>query len=151
MIGLFILRWKELNTAMKRIFFGMLAFALIFAACLSFAGCGPAKYDSIEAFIASDEKQSEIESEEETLEGSGLSLKIVVQENKLIYNYTYDQAQDLAAAKQILKDGLDSQEEAFQSRVQELKTRVALENPIFVVRYLNPDGTELYSQEFAAE
>lgn len=137
--------------AVRRIFSAMLAFALIFAVCLPLAGCGPTKYDSIEAFLASDEKKSEIELEEETLEGSGLSLEIVIQENKLIYHYTFDQAQDVAAAKQILKDGLDSQKEAFQSRAAELKNAVTLENPVFVVRYWNPDGTELYSQEFTAE
>lgn len=136
---------------MKRILSCGLAFVLILMACLSLAGCGTTKYDSMEAYLASDEMQSQIESQEEKLDGSGFRLKIVAQENKLIRIYTYDKMQDVDAAKQILKDGMDSQEEVYQNQANELKASVNIENPVLVVRYLNPDGTELYSREFAAE
>ena len=33
----------------------------------------------------------------------------------------------------------------------DVKKSVKVENPVVVVRYLNPDGTEIYSETFSAE
>ena len=51
----------------------------------------------------------------------------------------------------ILESALESQESTFKSVASTLKSVVDVENPVVVVSYRNADGSEIVSQEFAAE
>lgn len=44
-----------------------------------------------------------------------------------------------------------SQADTFKNVASSIKAAVEVENPVVVVRYLNADGSEIYSEEFAAE
>ena len=50
-----------------------------------------------------------------------------------------------------LASGLDAQADTFKSVAKSLKAAVDEENPVVVVRYMDANGDEIYSQEFAAE
>lgn len=136
---------------MRKILSLTVAFALILSLPIWFTGCSGEKYDTMEAFLAGEKMQSEIASAKSTLDGSGLSLEVTSQENKLIYTYTYEQVLEIDTARDILKNGLEAEKETFQNIAEELRKTVNVENPVVIVRYLNPDGTEIYSQEFTAK
>lgn len=136
---------------MRKILSLTVAFALILSLSIWFTGCSGEKYDTMEAFLAGEKMQSEIASAKSTLDGSGLSLEVTSQENKLIYTYTYEQVLEMDSARDILKNGLEAEKETFQNIAEELRKTVNVENPVVIVRYLNPDGTEIYSQEFTTE
>lgn len=107
------------------------------------------KFSSIQEFIDSDMMQEELASQMESLEGSGMSMELTAEDNKLIYNFKIDDP-DLSAAMDAsaLESSLDSQASTFESVAGVLPTAIDVDNPVVVVRYLDSDGNELASREF---
>ena len=86
-----------------------------------------------------------------SLEGTGMSIELTADENKLIYNLTIEDP-DLSAAMDAsaLESYLDSQTATFEAIAAALPASVDVENPVVVVRYLDYTGEEIASREFAA-
>lgn len=107
------------------------------------------KFSSIQEFIDSDMMQEELASQMKSLEGSGMSMELTAEDNKLIYNFKIDDP-DLSAAMDAsaLESSLDSQASTFESVAGVLPTAIDVDNPVVVVRYLDSDGNELASREF---
>ena len=135
---------------MKKVLSSVLALAMVFAMALSFTSCNNGKIDSIEAFVATDEMQSQIKEAKESVEDGTLSMDIVGEGNKLVYVYTYQTDLDIEATKEALATAIEQQASVFENVAKEIKNAVNVENPIVEVRYLAKDGTEIYSQEFTA-
>ena len=108
------------------------------------------KFASIQEFIDSDMMQEELATQLESLEGTGMSMGLTAEDNKLIYNFKIDDP-DLSAAMDsaTLESTLDSQASTFESVAGALPAAIDVENPVIVVRYLDSDGNELVSREFA--
>ena len=128
---------------MKKVLSSVLALAMVFAMALSFTSCSNGKIDSIEAFVATDEMQSQIKEAKESVEDGTLTMDIV-------YVYTYQTDLDIEATKEALATAIEQQASVFENVAKEIKNAVNVENPIVEVRYLAKDGTEIYSQEFTA-
>ena len=107
------------------------------------------KFASIQEFIDSDMMQKELATQLESLEGTGISMELTAEDNKLIYNFKIDDP-DLSAAMDAsaLESSLDSQASTFESVAGVLPTAIDVDNPVVVVRYLDSDGNELASREF---
>ena len=135
---------------MKKVLSSVLALAMVFAMALSFPSCNNGKIDSIEAFVATDEMQSQIKEAKESVEDGTLTMDIVAEGNKLVYVYTYQTDLDIEATKEALATAIEQQASVFENVAKEIKNAVNVENPIVEVRYLAKDGTEIYSQEFTA-
>ena len=69
---------------MKKVLSSVLALAMVFAMALSFTSCNNGKIDSIEAFVATDEMQSQIKEAKESVEDGTLTMDIVAEGNKLV-------------------------------------------------------------------
>ena len=80
-----------------------------------------------------------------------MDISISGEDNKLIYTYTYSQNVDTSQMADTLKNAMASQADTFKNVASSIKAAVEVENPVVVVRYLNADGSEIYSEEFAAE
>lgn len=110
------------------------------------------KFKTLEDFVNSDIMQQQLEEQLASLEGSGIALALTAEDNKLIYNFTIEDA-DLAAAlaadPSTLQSSLQSQASTFEAVASSLKAAVEVDNPVVVVRYLDNAGTEIVSQEFA--
>lgn len=135
---------------MKKVLSSVLALAMVFAMALFFTSCNNGKIDSIEAFVATDEMQSQIKEAKESVEDGTLTMDIVAEGNKLVYVYTYQTDLDIEATKEALATAIEQQASVFENVAKEIKNAVNVENPIVEVRYLAKDGTEIYSQEFTA-
>ena len=107
------------------------------------------KYATIQEFIDSDMMQESLQEQMASLEGTGMSMSITGEDNKLIYSFTIDDP-DLSAAidPADLESSLDSQASTFESVAAVLPAAIEVDNPVVVVRYLGSDGTELASREF---
>ena len=94
--------------------------------------------------------QEELATQMADLEGTGMSMELTAEDNKLIYNFKIDDP-DLSAAMDTsaLESSLDSQASTFESVAGILPAAIDVENPVVVVRYLDSDGNELASREFA--
>lgn len=109
------------------------------------------KFASIQEFVDSDIMQEQLETQTASLEGTGMSVVIRGEDNKLIYDFKIDDP-DLAAAMDsaALESTLDSQASTFESVAGILPAAIDVENPVVVVRYLDSDGNELASREFTS-
>ena len=114
-------------------------------------GAVTGKYASIQEFIESDMMQEQLATQMSSLEGSGMSMELSAEDNNLIYSFKIDDP-DLSAAMDAsaLESSLDSQASTFESVAGVLPAAIDVENPVVVVRYLDSDGNELASREFAA-
>lgn len=109
------------------------------------------KFASIQEFIDSDIMQEQLQTQMSALEGSGMSMEITGEDNKLIYSFKIDDP-DLSAVMDTaaLESALESQTSTFESVAGILPTAIEVENPVVVVRYLDSDGNELVAREFAS-
>ena len=130
---------------MRKTAYGFLILVFVILSAL-ITGCTGHQYDTLEDFLAGEEME-----DKSALADSGLSLEVTSRENQLIYTYTYSQMLEVETAKDILKEGMEAEWDAFQKFADDVKKSVKVENPVVVVRYLNPDGTEIYSETFSAE
>ena len=97
--------------------------------------------------------QQQLEAQIASLEGTGISAELVADGDKLVYNFTIEDA-DVAALmdKATLDSTLESQASTFESIASTLPTAIEnIENPAVVVRYLDPTGAEITSMEFTAD
>ena len=107
------------------------------------------KFPSVEEFVASDMIQDQVETVRESLEGSGMAAESVAEGDALVYLYTIEN-DALAAAMDAdaLQSAIDSQASMFEGIAAMLTTAVEVENPSVIVRYVDNQGNEIYSQEF---
>lgn len=109
------------------------------------------KFDSIEDYVNSELLQSQLSSMMDSLEGSGMSMEVKGEGDKLIYSYKYDEVVKAEGMAETLQAGLESQASTFSQVASSLKLAVDVENPIVVVEYIDANGEMIYSQEFTAE
>lgn len=134
---------------MKKVLSSVFVLAMVFVMALSFTSCNR-KFDTVEAFIASDAMQSQLKEAKDSVEDGTLTIDIVAEGDKLVYVYTYQQDIDVDYAKEALASALDQQASTFENVAKELKNAVNVESPVVVVRYLTKSGAEIYSKEFTA-
>ncbi len=107
------------------------------------------KYGSIKEYAESELIREQVDSLNESFNALGLTVDIFGEGNKLVYQYTYNTpVTDLQTES--LEQSLASQESLFESTASALTLVVDVEDPVVAVVYLNADGTEILSKEFAS-
>lgn len=110
------------------------------------------KFATLEDFINSDLMKSQMDTQNESLEGSGLKAALKAEGSTLIYLFTVEDdamAELLKSNTESIQSSLDSQASAFEAIARSLIAAVEeIENPIVVVRYVDNAGEEIFSQEF---
>ena len=134
---------------MKKLVKKVVALAAVAAMGLSMIACGK-KFSSVADYVKSDEVQTIINETVATLDGSGLSFDMVVDGDKLIYQYTYEM-EEIDGLAESLESGIEAQADTFQQAADELKELVKADNPTVVVKYVDVNGKEIYSKEFPAK
>lgn len=111
------------------------------------------KYASIQEFLEDESVQESLQPQIESLEGTGMSMEVLGEDNKLIYSITLedpDLSALMASDAATLQSSMDSMASSMQAVAATLPAAIDIDNPVVVVRYIAHDGTELASQEFAA-
>jgi hypothetical protein len=137
---------------MKKMVSRILAVGMAAVMALSLASCGKEK--TIEDYVASDEIQEQLESVKSSMASSGIDVDVIGEDNKLIYVYTYSDQFDedaVDALAEQLESAMSAQASTFEDVAASLKEETDVEDPIVEVRYVNADGSEIYSQEFTAQ
>ena len=89
--------------------------------------------------------------DEEGAAGEGITV-LVEDGNKLVYEYIYDIPSDQTEMYQeTLAAAMDSMADTFTSLIGVIDGVVDVEGLTLVVRYVNSDGSVIYSQEYTAE
>ena len=110
------------------------------------------KFATLEDFINSDLMKSQMDTQNKSLEGSGLKAALKAEGSTLIYLFTVEDdamAELLKSNTESIQSSLDSQASAFEAIAKSLIAAVEeIENPTVVVRYVDNTGEEIFSQEF---
>lgn len=109
------------------------------------------KYATVEEYVKSDAVQSQLDTLKTTIKNMGMDVEVSAEDNKLIYTYTYDTDVDTEGMADQLKETLETQSSTFKSVLSSLKSYVDVDSPVIVIKYLNNDGTEIYTHEFTDE
>lgn len=118
-------------------------------ALVALSACGMGKYKSIQAFVDA-EVQSEIDAMNEEYEELGMSVDIKGEDNKLIYTFKYLDIENMDGMAEALESGLTEQSSTFTDLAAEIAEAVNVKDPVVVVKYIDMNDEEIYSQEFTA-
>lgn len=134
---------------MKKLVKKIVVLAAVAAMGLSMIACGK-KFSSVADYVNSDEVQKIIDETTAAYEGSGISVDIQANGDKMVYVYSveYENVDGLAES---LESGIEAQASTFQEAANELKELVKADNPTVVVKYVDINGNEIYSKEFPAQ
>lgn len=110
-----------------------------------------AEFQTIEDYIASDAIQSQLDTIRDSMSNDEVTVDIAAEGNKLIYICTYTEQIEADGLAEQFESALDAKASAFGSMAKALGTQIGVDSPTVEVRYLNADGTEIYTREFAAE
>ena len=108
-----------------------------------------ALYSSLEDFVNSSEMQDQIATQQESLAGSGMSVDITADGDRLVYTFTLDDSVASTVTPESLEEGMEAQASTFESIASTLKLAVDVENPVVVVEYVDSQGNIIYSGEFS--
>ena len=78
-------------------------------------------------------------------------LEVAVEDNTIIYTYTYDNTLDSSMIESVseqLEKTIDSSESTFRSMADSLEEESGIDGITIRVIYLNNDGTELVNKEY---
>lgn len=109
-----------------------------------------ALYSSLDEFVNSSEMQDQIATQQESLAGSGMSVDITADGDRLVYTFTLDDTVAASVTPESLEEGMEAQASTFESIASTLKLAVDVENPVVVVEYVDSQGNVIYSGEFSA-
>lgn len=109
------------------------------------------KYESIEAYLNDESIKIQMEAMTESLEGTGMTMEVSADGNKLVYRYTFTDIEKEEGMDQTLKSSLESQASSFSKAAASIKEAVDVDNPILVIEYADANGELILSQEFTAE
>lgn len=121
--------------------------SLMVAMIIMLSGCG-SQPSTLEEYISNDEEaMTTLESMSSSTEG----LEVDVEDNTIIYTYTYDNTLDssmIESVSQQLEKTIDSSESTFRSMADTLEEESGIDGITIRVIYLNNDGTELVNKEY---
>ena len=138
---------------MKKLVKKLVVLAAVAAMGLSMIACGK-KYSSVADYVKSDEVKQVLTETRNMLDGTGMSIDIKADGDKMVYSYKYDSIEkaDLADAQiSALESGVEAEAATFQETADELKKLVKADSPSVVLEYVDANGEVIYSKEFTAK
>lgn len=137
---------------MKKFITAVVALMAVATMILGMTACGASPEEKLKTYVESDAFQSQIDSYKSSF-GSTLDVDVKVEENKLVYEFTYKtQIEDsvLDSVKTQLESAFNTMASSFEEIANQLKSEIKIENPAVVVKYLNADGTTIAEHTFEA-
>ena len=138
---------------MKKLVKKIVVLAAVAAMGLSMIACGK-KYSSVADYVKSDEVQYVLNVFETQLEGTGMSLDILAEGDKLVYSYKMDDIEKASLTDEDIANlgsSVEAESATFQETADQVKKLVDADSPALVIRYLDGNGEEIFSKEFPAK
>lgn len=107
------------------------------------------QFANLQEYLDSDVVQNELATLKESVKDSGMSVEVKVEDkSKFVYEYTYEEQQDVSGAEEILLSELEKNSSTFNSGVEQFKSIIDDSNISVIVRYIDADGTLICEKEF---
>lgn len=130
----------------------LVAVVLSLVMALSIAACG-GKAGNVQDYLNKPEVKSQLDALIDSMKDAGMNMTVTGEDNKLIYTYTFETQLDDAdgTISAGLEEGMKAQESTFKNIAKSLKDEIKVKDPVVVIKYLNADGSELYTVEYTAD
>lgn len=107
------------------------------------------QFKTVKDMLKSPAMQSALDTVKKQSESLGMKLEVYGEGDSIVYEYTYTtQIEVNDTMKDAIKKALDAQSSVFKNVVSTIEMQVEVKNPKCVIKYLNADGSEIYTQEF---
>ncbi len=87
----------------------------------------------------------------DAMEGSGMSMDIVIEGNKMTYVYTFEEVAKDASVEEQLNAGLDEEAATFEQTAASMEEESGVSGVIVGVEYVDCNGETIVSREFTAK
>lgn len=135
---------------MKKLGTKIIALAAVAVMSLSMMACGK-EYKSVEDYVKSDEVQDVLSTLETQMQGTGMSIEITADGDKMVYTYTYDSIEKADGMAETLEAAMEAQDETFQNTADEIKELVDVKTATVVIEYVDCNGEMIYSKEYTSK
>lgn len=115
------------------------------------SGSSSSSYSSVEEYVNSPEVQNSLSALETQLKGSGMSIKVSADGNKLIYTYKYENTEKKDGMAESLEKALSAQDATFQATANQIKSTVKVDSASVVIEYIDSKDEMIYTKEYKAE
>lgn len=115
------------------------------------SGSSSSSYSSVEEYVNSPEVQNSLSALETQLKGSGMSIKVSADGNKLIYTYKYENTEKKDGMAESLEKALSAQDATFQATANQIKSTVKVDSASVVIEYIDSKDEMIYTKEYMAE
>lgn len=145
---MFTHRIRKGEKTMKKITSKLLLLMMVLVMTFGMTACGKV---TVSDYINSDEVKEAFSTLEKSLEGTGMSIKISAEDDKLIYTYTYDEIEKTDDMTAQLEQSISAQDATFQNTANEVKEYVSNDSVTVVIEYIDCNGDEIFSKEYVSE
>lgn len=107
------------------------------------------KFATMKEYAESPEVQKQMQTVADLFKDSGCEFAMTGEGNKLIYTFTYPEGVDTSGMADAMDGVIEQVAPTFELIAKTLKNYVEVDDPVLVVRFMDADGTEIYSKEFS--
>lgn len=135
---------------MKKLVKKIVVLAAVAAMGLSMIACGK-KYSSVADYVKSDEVKEVLSTFETQLAGTGMSIDITADGDKMVYTYKFDDIEKSAEMTSALEESIKAEDATFQDTANEIKKVVKAKSPSVVIEYVDMNDEVIFSKEYTAK
>ncbi len=142
---------KKENMVMKKFTSKLLMPVMVLVLVVGLVACGGKKYSSVSDYLNADEVKSQLSEAQKSLEGSGISVEVTAEGEKMVYTYNcakLTKSDELVTAMEAQMAKADS---TFQNAANEMKKFVDVKNGQIEVTYLDSAGETICSKTYTAQ
>ena len=142
-----VIQDKKRRKKMKKLTSKIVVVMMVAAMAFGMVACGS---KTMEDYFNTDEMQKQIEQVKSQVEGSGLSVDVKAEGNKIVYTYTYDSTEYSDELKANLEEAMQGQESTLQSTAASLKEQAKIDSITMEYVYIDCNGKEVFRKSFSA-
>lgn len=127
----------------------ILMLAMVMSVSMFMTSCS-SEPSTLEEYVAQDE---DFQEQLDSLASSQEGMTVEIKENQIIYNYTFPQQIEEDVLKDVktqLDESMDAVSSTFEKIASSAEEQSGIKGITVIVSYLNNDGTEIVSKEYAA-
>lgn len=136
---------------MKKFTSKLLLPVMILVMVVGLVACGGKQYSSVSDYLNSDEVKTELSNAQKSLDGSGISVEVTADGDKMVYTYNCENLEKSDELVTAMESQLSKADATFQSGANQMKEFVDVENGQIEVIYLDKNGETICSKTYTAQ
>lgn len=135
---------------MKKIASKVLMPVMMLVMVVGLVACGK-QYSSVSDYLNADEVKSQLSQAQKSLEGSGITVDVTADGDKMIYTYNCAKLKKSDELVTAMESQMAKADSTFQNAANEMKKFVDVENGQIEVTYKDSEGETICSKTYTAQ